>query len=77
MTAQEIQDRDGFLIGSSPVPIAVGSVITIHDHLAKGSTVLVIGEATLAEARKQSESSGLAWPPKYGILPHFYKTVAE
>lgn len=77
MTAQEIYERDGFLIAASPQPYPIGSVLTPVDGVAAGASVVIISEASVKDARKQAIASRQQWPPAYGIQPYHYKVIAE
>jgi hypothetical protein len=78
LTAQEIFDRQGYLILARTAPAEIGQVLTIerdNDLAPKGTQVVVRDTATLAEARRYAKKYGIRGDP--GKWPYLYKVVAE
>lgn len=77
MTAQEIYEKEGFLILSSDRRVSPGfSKLVPEDSpgpIESGTRVVVVGEATSKENRDYCKRYGFS----AGCGPYFYKVIAE
>ena len=81
MTAQEIYEREGFLILGSDKPLPLGPKVIENkltpDHLAmlpRGTMVVVVGEVTTKEEIGYRARTGIQ--RAHGAR-YFYKVIAE
>ena len=77
MTAQEVFERDGFLIVHSHKPLMLGHPTEIITGHGAGAVVVPISEATKEEARQQALTAGWNWGERWESSSYVYKVVAE
>ena len=77
MTAQEIYEREGFLIASYFIPFHVGQVFenTIPGILERGVKLVVLALASQEEAESYHRRTGTR--PPFSDHVHFAKVIAE
>jgi hypothetical protein len=78
--AQEIFEREGYLVLWSTVPQKIGEVAEVTESeqlIEKGTKLVVIGTVTRAEAVRYLRRNRLMEDLPFHQWPYLYKVVAE